>query len=69
MYVVIGLLIGLIFCSLARALYFLLFKRQRPEATVKALTARIVLSLVLFIFLIVAFMSGWIRPHGLMIEG
>ncbi|WP_232220410.1 DUF2909 domain-containing protein [Legionella tunisiensis] len=53
--------------------YFNLF-RQRPcflvrdegktKRTVKALTWRIALSLLLFLFLLLAFKMGWIQPHA-----
>lgn len=53
-----------IIVSLASALYFLIKKPLRPEKMVKALTFRISLSIALFAFMLLAFFSGWIVPHG-----
>jgi hypothetical protein len=35
------------------------------KRTMRALTWRVLLQLALIVFLIVAFMRGWIQPHGL----
>ena len=63
--IVILLILLVIIGSLGSALYFLLKDRERSARTVKALTMRIGLSLALFVLLLIAFTSGWIRPHGL----
>jgi hypothetical protein len=55
---------GILF-SLGSALYYLLCDRNRSPRTVKALTTRISLSLVLFFFLLFAASQGWIKPHGI----
>jgi hypothetical protein len=52
-----------IFFSLGSALYFLVHDKSTSTRTVKALTWRIVLSIVLFILLMIAFALGWITPH------
>jgi hypothetical protein len=54
-----------IFYSLGSALYFLI-RHSKGDSTrvVKALTWRIGLSLVLFLFLMFAFAMGWIAPHA-----
>lgn len=54
-----------IVASLASGLYFLVHDRQRNDRTVRALTVRIGLSVALFIMLMLAYMTGLIRPHGL----
>ena len=62
--IIIVFLIG-IFFSLGSALYFLVKDKGRSDRTVKALTWRIALSLVLFSFLLIAFALGWMTPHSL----
>jgi Protein of unknown function (DUF2909) len=61
--IILALLI--ILASLASALFYLVKDKDGGERTAKALTVRITLSIVLFIFLMVAFSTGLIRPHGL----
>jgi hypothetical protein len=51
--------------SLASGLFFLVRDAGNSKRTVKALTIRITISLTLFIFLLVAFKFGLIKPHGL----
>jgi flagellar basal body-associated protein FliL len=57
-------MIAIVF-SLGSALYYLVYNREHSERTVKALTIRIGLSLILFILLFAAFGMGLIKPHGL----
>lgn len=52
-----------IFFSLASALYYLVHDQGKTNRTVKALTWRIGLSLLLFVLLFIAFALGWITPH------
>ncbi len=49
--------------SLASALVFLVKDHGEGDRTVKRLTWRIGLSLVLFLFLWFAYHMGWIQPH------
>jgi len=49
--------------SLASALVFLVKDHGEGDRTVKRLTWRIGLSLVLFVFLWVAYQLGWVQPH------
>jgi hypothetical protein len=49
--------------SLASALVFLVKDHGEGDRTVKRLTWRIGLSLVLFLFLWVAYQAGWIEPQ------
>ncbi|OGT44459.1 MAG: hypothetical protein A3F42_08380 [Gammaproteobacteria bacterium RIFCSPHIGHO2_12_FULL_37_34] len=60
--IIVLFLLG-IFFSLGSALFFLVKDKGRSDRTVKALTWRIALSLVLFILLLIAFALGWIAPH------
>jgi len=57
--------LAIIITSLGSALYYLLKDRQRSPRTVKALTFRITLSIILFGLLLAGFASGVIKPHGL----
>lgn len=54
-----------IFYALGSALYYLMNDKGDSNRIVKALTWRIGLSIVLFIFLMLAFWFGWITPHSL----
>ncbi|OGT36898.1 MAG: hypothetical protein A3F11_08960 [Gammaproteobacteria bacterium RIFCSPHIGHO2_12_FULL_37_14] len=60
---IIVLFLIAIFFFLGSALYFLVNDKGRSDRTVKALTWRIGLSLILFILLLIAFAFGWISPH------
>ncbi|MFI4917954.1 MAG: twin transmembrane helix small protein [Legionellales bacterium] len=51
--------------SLASGLVFLIRDTGDSNRTVKALTLRIGISLTLFIFLLLAFKFGLIKPHGI----
>ena len=57
----------LILISLGSALFHLVKHKtqEQSEKTVKALTFRITLSIVLFIFIFIAFATGMFTPHGL----
>ncbi|MGH8508820.1 MAG: DUF2909 domain-containing protein [Gammaproteobacteria bacterium] len=57
-----GLLAVLI--SLGVALLRLIRGRERSDATVRALTLRVALSIGLFVLLMVAYATGWLIPHG-----
>lgn len=67
MKLVILLFLILIIYSLGSGLYYLVNEKTRKDSdnVVKALTWRIVLSLVLFLTLFVAYYLGWIQPHGI----
>lgn len=57
----------LIIISLGSALFHLIKNnpQEQSEKTVKALTFRIVLSIILFIFIFVALATGLFTPHGI----
>ena len=55
----------MIIVNLARGLVFLIQDAGKSKRTVRALSWRITLSLLLFAFLMIGFASGIISPHGL----
>jgi O-antigen/teichoic acid export membrane protein len=57
----------LIIISLGSALFHLVNHKseEKSEKTVKALTFRIALSILLFIFVFIAVATGIFKPHGL----
>lgn len=55
----------LILGSLGSALYFMLTDKGKTNRTVKALTYRIGLSVLLIILVIIGILTGIIRPHGI----
>ena len=57
----------LIIISLGSALFHLVNRKteEQSEKTVKALTFRITLSILLFIFVFIAVATGVFKPHGL----
>ncbi len=55
---VIFLFIAFILVSLFSALYFMFTDKGNSERAVKALTVRVVLSVVLFALLVLGFLSG-----------
>lgn len=62
--IIVAIMLGIV-GSLGSALYHLIHDQERSFNTVKALSIRIALSLVLFILLFVGFAFGFIHPHGL----
>ena len=60
--IVIVVLIAIL-ASLGSAL--VAFLRGRSRLTVQALTLRVALSIGLFVFLMIAYATGLISPHGL----
>lgn len=50
--------------SLGSALYYMMKDQGGSKRMVKALTMRIGISILLFLFLIFAFWMGWIKPTG-----
>ncbi|KTC68152.1 hypothetical protein Lbir_2754 [Legionella birminghamensis] len=50
--------------ALGSGLIFLIKDKGSSNRTVKALSWRIGLSLLLFLFLLLAFSMGWIQPHS-----
>ena len=58
------ILIACILFSLACGLYYLVADRSKGNRIVKALAFRISLSLILFIFIVISILSGWIVPYS-----
>jgi hypothetical protein len=54
--------IGII-ASLGSALYYMMNNQDDPTKMIKALSWRVGLSLVLFLFLMLSFYMGWITPN------
>jgi len=50
--------------SLFSGLFFLMKDKGASERTVKALTLRVSLSVLLFILLMIGFATGVLQPHG-----
>lgn len=63
--VIIVIMLALILLSLGASLFSMISDREGSNRTVKFLTFRIVLSILLFILIGVSFYMGWIQPHGL----
>ena len=64
------LLVALVFIAILFALGSAMFQLLNPKsadrkAMAKSLTWRIGLSIVLFLFLLLAYQLGWITPHGI----
>lgn len=66
--IIIVILIIVILLSLTSGMVFLVKDKGDSDRTVKSLTVRIVLSVLLFILLFVGFATGLIEPHGLIPE-
>jgi hypothetical protein len=62
-FIVIACLIGIVI-SLGMGLFHLVNDKGESKRMVRALTVRIVLSVALFVFLLLAWWQGWIHPHG-----
>ena len=62
--IVVLMLIAII-ASLGVALAQMIRDKRQTDRTVKALTVRVILSIALFIFLMVAFATGLLTPHNI----
>lgn len=54
-----------IIVSLGSGLFALASDKGNSKRLVNSLTVRIVLSVLLFVLLIIAYLQGWIQPHGI----
>lgn len=61
---IIILVLVAILASLFSGMYFMVKDSSRSTRNVKALSIRIGLSLLLFILLIIAYLTGLIKPNG-----
>jgi hypothetical protein len=63
-FIIIACLVGIV-ASLGVGLFHLVHDKGQSKRMVHALTLRIVLSVALFAFLLLAWSQGWIAPRGL----
>jgi hypothetical protein len=63
--IIVFLFLAVILFSLGSALYYLVKDKGQSDRTVKALTVRITLSIVLFLLLMLGYYFGLISPQGL----
>jgi len=62
---IVLVLLALILISLGAGMFSLIKDGGQTNRTVKFLTIRIILSIALFVVLVLAFIFGWIQPHGI----
>ena len=62
--IIVVLFLFAIIDSLFSGLFFLMKDKGASERTVKALTVRVSLSVLLFILLMIGFATGLLQPHG-----
>jgi succinate dehydrogenase/fumarate reductase cytochrome b subunit len=63
--VLILLFLAAIIYNLGAGLYFMMTDKGSTDRTLKALTRRIGLSVVLIVLVIIAIATGLIQPHGI----
>jgi hypothetical protein len=63
--IILVVLLAAIVASLFSGLFFLMKDESRQRRMLTALKVRVGLSIVLLIFLALAFSQGWLKPHGL----
>lgn len=63
--IILVVLLLAIVASLFSGLFFLMKDDSSKRRTLTALKVRVGLSIVLLIFLALAFTNGWLKPHGL----
>ena len=63
--IIIGIFFVFIFFTLGSALVSLVKEKGTSTKSVKALTWRIGLSIVMFLFLMLAYALGWVTPHSI----
>lgn len=61
-YLIVVILLFIIF-SLGSAMFYLVKGQGQSKNTVRFLTIRVVLSVVLFLFIIFAAKMGWVEPN------
>ena len=62
--IIVVLFLILIIGSLFSGLFYLVKDKGASERTVRALTLRISLSVILFILLMIGYATGLLQPHG-----
>ena len=63
--IIVVLFLLAIIGSLFSGLFYLMRDKGASERTVKALTVRVSLSVLLFILLMIGFATGVLQPHGI----
>ncbi|MGB5260590.1 MAG: twin transmembrane helix small protein [Gammaproteobacteria bacterium] len=63
--IIIVLFLFIIIGSLFSGLFYLVRDKGASERTVRALTVRISLSVLLFILLMIGYATGVLQPHGI----
>jgi hypothetical protein len=63
--IIIVLFLFIIIGSLFSGLFYLVRDKGTSERTVRALTVRISLSVLLFILLMIGYATGVLQPHGI----
>jgi len=63
-HIIILLFFVFIVYSLGSALFYMMKDQGGSKRMVKALTMRIGISILLFVFIIISFWMGWIKPTG-----
>lgn len=63
--IIIVLVLVAILASLFSGMYFMVKDRSNSTRNVKALSIRIGLSLLLFVLLLIAYLTGLIKPNGM----
>jgi len=63
--IVILILLAAILYNLGAGLYFMMSDKGQTDRTVKALTWRIGLSVLLILLVIAGILTGLIKPHGM----
>ena len=61
---IVVLVLFIIIGSLFSGLFYLIRDKGTSERTVRALTVRISLSVLLFILLMIGYATGLLQPHG-----
>lgn len=64
--IIIVVLLLLILVSLGAGMFSLVKDRGESNRTVKFLSLRIGLSILVFLFIAFSFYMGWIQPHGIL---
>lgn len=63
--IIVLVILGIIVISLFSGMYYMLHDKGNSTRMLKALTVRIVISLILFAILMIGYWAGWIHPHSL----
>jgi len=62
--IIVVLFLIAILASLGSGLFYLVTDKGSSDRTVRALTVRITLSIVLFLLLMLGYLTGLLQPHG-----